>query len=348
MEPRFVTAADVARRAGVSRSVVSRAFTPGASVAPETRARVLEAAEALGYRVNRLARTLHRDRSDLVGIIGANLGNPYIAAQFDALSAALQAEGLQTLLVNLRPDPCPGAEAPDLGRAVERLLEYRVRTVVLLSGAAPDELVRLCAANGVRMVLINRPAPAAGALADVIDSDAAGGGRLAARRLIAAGCRRLAVVLSESRTSAKLARADAFCAEAARAGLTVRRWTQGPNSYETGVAAARSLLAEGDPARIDGIFGVTDEIALGAMNTARHELGLAVPERLSVIGFDDAPISGWSSHRLTTVRQSLPALTGATLEAILGPADAAVSHRAIAVDLVERGSVAPARGPAPA
>ncbi|MBL3569512.1 LacI family transcriptional regulator [Rhodovulum sulfidophilum] len=346
MEPRFVTAADVARRAGVSRSAVSRAFTPGASVAPETRARVLEAAEALGYRVNRLARTLHRDRSDLVGIIGANLGNPYISAQFDALSAALQAEGLQTLLVNLRPDPRPGAEPPDLGRAVERLLEYRVRTVVLLSGAAPDELVRLCAANGVRMVLINRPAPAAGALADVIDSDAAGGGRLAARRLIAAGCRRLAVVLSESRTSAKLARADAFCAEAASGGLTVRRWTQGPNSYETGVAAARSLL-EGGAARIDGIFGVTDEIALGAMNTARHELGLAVPHRLSVIGFDDAPISAWSSHRLTTVRQSLPALTGATLEAILCPADAAVSHRAVAVDLVERGSVAPARGSAP-
>ncbi|WP_345900860.1 LacI family DNA-binding transcriptional regulator, partial [Martelella sp. UBA3392] len=131
-----------------SRSAVSRTFTEGASVAPKTRARVMQAAEELGYRVNLLARTLHKERSDLVGLVGANLSNPYISAQVDALTAALYANGLQCMLLNL------AGQQNDMENAVAKLLEYRVRTVVLLSGAVPDTLMRLAAANGTRLVLI--------------------------------------------------------------------------------------------------------------------------------------------------------------------------------------------------
>lgn len=330
---RFVSAADVARLAGVSRSAVSRAFTPGAQVSEQARARILEAAEELGYRVNRLARTLHQDRSDLVGVVGGNFSNPYISAQLDALSQALQARRLQCLLMNSR-----GGMAEDL----ERLLDYRVRTVVLLSGAAPDALIRLCAQNGARMVLINRPRPPEGARADLILADSAHGGRLAAERLDRAGCKKVAVVISGSRTSAKLDRAEAFCSEMALRGIPVTRWADGPNSYETGVEAARALLMPG-AGQVDGIFGVTDEIALGVLNTARFELGLRVPEDLSLIGFDDAPISGWSSHGLTTIRQPLEALTRTTMEAITLPPEAAPMLCKVPVQLVERGSVRPPR-----
>ncbi|MBN9887318.1 LacI family DNA-binding transcriptional regulator [Salipiger abyssi] len=325
---RFVSAADVARRAGVSRSAVSRAFTPGAQVSATARERILAAAEELGYRVNRLAQTLHQARSDLVGVVGGNLGNPYISAQLDALSAGLHARGLQCLLLNSAQ-----GGAADLAR----LLDYRVRTVVLLSGAAPDDLIRLCASNGARMVLINRPAPPKGTLADLIQADSAQGGRLAAERLIAAGCGNVAVVISGSRTSAKTERAEAFEAEMARHGIPVTRWAEGPNRYETGCAAARALLARPG---LDGIFGVTDELALGVLNTARAELGRTVPGDLSVIGFDDAPVSGWASHRLTTIRQSLDALTRATLDAVDRPAEAAPTCEHIPVTLVERNSVA--------
>ncbi|WP_319518344.1 LacI family DNA-binding transcriptional regulator [uncultured Martelella sp.] len=332
MADKFVSASDVARRAGVSRSAVSRTFTEGASVAPKTRARVMKAAEELGYRVNLLARTLHKQRSDLVGLVGANLSNPYISAQVDALTAALHGNGLQCMLLNLA-----GAEE-DVENALAKLLEYRVRTVVLLSGAVPDTLVRLAAANGTRLVLINRPLPDNIGRVDQIEADSAAGGALAAERLIAAGCRNVAVVLSASRTSAKLARAEAFIRVMAENNIPVTEWSQGRNTYETGIEAAHGLLSAPG---IDGVFGVTDEIALGVMNTARHELGLSVPDDVSVIGFDDAPISDWSSHRLTTIRQSLSSLTKATLAAITGPADAPSSHHFIPVSLVERGSVKP-------
>lgn len=327
---RFVSSADVARLAGVSRSAVSRAFTPGGCVSPPTRARILAAAEKLGYRVNHLARILHRDRSDLVGVVGANFANPYISAQFDALSAELHRRNLQCLLLN----SAGTSEASDLAR----LLDYRVRTVVLLSGAAPDGLIRLCAANGARMVLINRPAPPETALADLILADSAGGGRMAAERLAAAGCRHAAVVVPGARSSAKRVRARAFCDAMAAHGIPITRWEKGPNSYQTGIEAARALLASPG---IDGIFGVTDEIALGVLNTARFELGLSVPGDLSVIGFDDAPISDWSSHRLTTIRQSLPELTRATMQAIERPAGAPAMRTEIPVALIERDSVTP-------
>ncbi|WP_176084576.1 substrate-binding domain-containing protein [Martelella sp. HB161492] len=331
MAGKFVSALDVAQRAGVSRSAVSRAFTDGASVSAKTRARVMQAAEELGYRVNQLARTLHKDRSDLVGLVGANLSNPYISAQVDALTAALNANGLQCMLLNL------AGTGDDVETALSGLLEYRVRTVVLLSGAVPDGLMRLAAANGTRLVLINRPAPDNIGLVDQIEADSASGGALAAKRLIAAGCRQVAVVLSASRTSAKLARARAFVETMEAENIPVTAWSKGGNTYETGVSAAHGLLSRPG---IDGVFGVTDEIALGVMNTARHALGLSVPGDLSVIGFDDAPISAWSSHRLTTISQSLAALTTATLDAIAGPANAAATHRFIPVSLVERGSVA--------
>lgn len=325
---RFVSAADVARQAGVSRSAVSRTFTPGACVSDAVRSRVEMAARELGYHVNRMAQSLHLPQSPLVGVIGANLASSYIAAQLDALSAALLREGLHCLLLNTAGH----AEAP-----LRMLLEYRVRAVVMLSGAAPERLVAECAANGVRMVLINRPAPAGPA--DLIAADSAAGGRLAADRLLQAGCRDVAVIRSGSRTSAKLARADAFLHQMQAAGARVQVWDQGPNGYDTGVAAARALLPGSG---IDGAFGVTDDIALGFLNTARHELGLAVPGTLSVIGFDDNPAAAWASHHLTTIRQPIAALTEATLRALLSP-DSAPLHIPVPVELVERGSVGPRR-----
>jgi DNA-binding LacI/PurR family transcriptional regulator len=96
----FVTAEDVARLAGVSRSAVSRTFTPGASVSPDVKLRVQEAAKSLGYRVNRLAQSLISDQSNLVGVVSANLSLPFMARQLDELSRALLKRGMQCLLLN--------------------------------------------------------------------------------------------------------------------------------------------------------------------------------------------------------------------------------------------------------
>src|SRR5205823_13938808 len=114
----FVTAADVARRAGVSRSAVSRAFTPGASVSTKARARILRAADHLGYRVNRLAQSLINARSNLIGLVGTDLQQPFHAEFLTTLSAALLADGFQCMLLN-------AANAQrDMSALIARVLEY--------------------------------------------------------------------------------------------------------------------------------------------------------------------------------------------------------------------------------
>ena len=134
---------------------------------------------------------------------------------------------------------------------------------------------------------------------------------LAAEQLLAAGCRRLAVVSSGARTASLLGRLDAFRDRAAEAGVPVRVWQEGPTDYSTGRDAALAMLADD---AIDGAFCVTDLIALGFLDAARLDCGSRVPDDLSVIGFDDIPQAGWNAYQLTTFRQPVRMLTDAVME----------------------------------
>jgi len=198
----FVTAADVARHVGVSRSAVSRAFTPGASISPQMRRRIVQAAERLGYRVNRLASSLNQSRSNVIGLVGADLHQPFHAGLLSTLSAKLLAEGFQCMLLN--------AANPqrDVGAVIARVLEYRVAAIVVMTGTPPERIVEECLNNGVPVILINKLLPRLAI--DTVIADHAAGGRIAAERLLAAGCRRLAVVSSGARTVSLVGRIDAF------------------------------------------------------------------------------------------------------------------------------------------
>ncbi|MGO4705606.1 LacI family DNA-binding transcriptional regulator [Microvirga sp. 2MCAF38] len=322
----FVTSADVARLAGVSRSAVSRTFTPGASVSTDVRERVQEAAKALGYRVNRLARSLISEQSNLVGVVGSNLSTPFMARQLDQLSLALLKRSMQCLLLN-------AAEAEQgISSLIELILEFRVRAIVILSGAPPSAIIDECLANGVRVILVNRKAD--DAATDTIISDDIRGTELVAERFLRAGCKRVGVVSSGAGTPSQTRRRERFLSFMAEAGLITVQWAKGDTTYDTGVLAARELLAQN---KLDGVFCVTDLIALGFLDGAR-ELGRKVPEDLSVIGFDDIPQSSWSPYRLTTIRQSLSDLTESVVAAIERESDegAPIIHRILPVELVER------------
>lgn len=299
MKKKFVTSAQVAERAGVSRSAVSRTFTPGAYVSPEVREKVLLAAEEMGYRINRLAKSLLTSQSSLVAIVASNLSEPFIAAQIDALSAMLADRELQTLLLNI------GARR-DMTAMMNLVLEYRVKAVIILSGAPPEKLVEQCLQSQQRTILINREQ--ASGVVDVILTDDRAGGRLAARHMIEGGCRRLAVVRGASDTPSQRRRAEGFMEAAAQEGLQVRHWLGGEGGYESGRTAALELLAS---SALDGVFCTTDRIGLGFLNACRFDLGLDVPKGISIVGFDDIEEAGWPSHGLTTVRQPIVATVDA-------------------------------------
>ncbi|MBL8831414.1 MAG: LacI family DNA-binding transcriptional regulator [Rhodospirillales bacterium] len=323
----FITSGDVARRAGVSRSAVSRTFTQGASVSPRMRQRVLKAAEYLGYRVNRLAQGLISERSILVGVLVGNMSAPYMARQLEALSGALLREGMQCLLLN-----AAATEGTGISGLIDRILEFRVRAIVVMSGVPPSAIVKECLSNGVRVILVNKLID--GAKTDTILTDDVAGARLAAQRLIDDGCKRPAIISSVAGTLSLTRRTEAAAARFAEAGLSPVIWAKGTTTYEGGARAARETLARPG---IDGAFCVTDFLALGYLDAARVEMGRRVPEDLSVVGFDDIPQASWESYRMTTVRQPVDTLISAIMRAILR--DAARSkavNDVLPVELVER------------
>lgn len=328
-----VSARQVAERAGVSRSAVSRTFTEGASVSPQTREKVLRAAEALGYHVNHLARGLIRDESGIVCVVASGIGSPFQAAMLDGLTRALQEAGRIAMVLNCAGDPA------SVEHALGTTLDYRADASVILSGSPPERIATTCLANGQRLVLVNRSERIAGVASVAIDN--AGAVRDAAAMLLRAGCRRVAVVSSTAGTASLVAREEAFVREAAARGLETVVHRAGPTGYATGVASARALLAGAD--RPDAAFCVTDLVACGFMDAARHDFGLRVPADLCVIGFDDIEQAGWAAYDLTTFRQPIPILVARILAAIEG--DAGAETGPVPAEPVWRRSVRAGPGP---
>lgn len=313
----FVSAQQVAERAGVSRSAVSRTFTQGASVSETVRRKVLQAADELGYHVNHLARSLIQEDSRIVCVIGAEIGTPYQARMLEALSRGLQRIGRVAMLINTAGDQA------SVESALRQTLNYRAQATVVLSGTPPAALVRTCINSGQQVILINRDDQLDGPINIAVDN--AHAGREAFHMLQRAGCRKIAVVSSTAGTPSLVGREWAFQAAADEAGLGVRIVRPGPTSYASGFAAGQILLSGSD--RPDAAFCVTDLLACGFMDAARHEFGIDVPEELCAIGFDDIEQAGWASYALTTFRQPVEDMAGHIMQLIEAPVDAAVAQR---------------------
>lgn len=291
----FVSAREVAELAGVSRSAVSRTFTEGASVSEQTRRKVLRAAEKLGYHVNHLARGLIRERSGIVCIIVADVGTPYQSKMLNALTRRLQAINRIAMVINT------SGAASSVEDALRKTLNYRADASIVLSGTPAASLVETCLNNGQRLILVNRDDQHQGP--DRITIDNADAAREAFAMLWRAGCRRLAVVSSLAGTHSLVSRERAFEEAAAKAGASVVIKRSGPTAYQSGLEAGRALLSGSQ--RPEGIFCVTDLLACGLMDAARHEFRMRIPEELCVVGFDDIDQSGWGSYNLTTFRQPI-------------------------------------------
>jgi DNA-binding LacI/PurR family transcriptional regulator len=325
-----VNSFDVARLAGVSRSAVSRTFTDGASVSKETRDKVIKAARQLGYRVNVLARSLHKQKSDLVGVVAADLDNPFRAEQIDLLSKGLLERGLRPIL--LRGEP--SADVADL---IGSLLQYSVAGVIVTSDTPPEEICMECLENGVPLVVVNKRDP--GAPVDRVVTAFEDGGRLAFRHLVESGCRKLAVVTPERSSYSINGRALAFEQAANDGGIPVLRIGWGSQSYEGGLEAADFVNRV--RSEVDGLFCTADYLALGVLDGLRHVHGLRVPEELQIIGYDDIPQAAWKAHDLTTIRQSRKDLCEATLDLLmrrLEDPETPPQVRTCGVTLVRRGT----------
>lgn len=305
--PRKPTSFDVARLAGVSRSAVSRAFTPGARISPETKDKVTRAATELGYRVNSLARGLQQDHSGIVGLVASRLDTPLRSHQVARLSERLIREGFKPMLIT--------AERPDhVGTLIESLLGYNVAGMIFTSDTPPPALIQDCARFGLPVVLINRPGNSG--WGDRVVADNETGGTMAARLLIECGAKYLGCLMPRTETYSVSGRARAFISHAEAHGLQVETFLAEDQSH----ARSRANIAAIDRAvlnRIDGLFCATDLMALGALDALRIDHGIAVPDRIQVLGFDNIEQAGWGAYDLSTISQDIEAQTATVVRLLI-------------------------------
>src|SRR5580692_7639008 len=195
------TSFDVAALAGVSQSAVSRAFTPGSSIADDTRERVIEAAQKLNYVPNSIASSLTTKRTNIVALILGNLANPFYVQALREFSVRLQARGRQVLIFTVDP-------SADSDGAIMRALQYQIDGVILTSAQLSTRMTTICHERGIPIVLFNRYIP--GSDASGVRCDNAAGGRLIAEALIAAGAKTFAMITGDPKGTTSKDRVRGF------------------------------------------------------------------------------------------------------------------------------------------
>lgn len=280
--PRATTILDVAHEAGVSRQTVTRALNDMADIAPATRARVVEAAQRLGYRPNRAAQSLVRGAGVTVGLLVETLRNPYYSELASELSRAASGRGWGLIL-------CDVGYTGEV--AAQRLAPLLQRVDVLVGRVPPATSTALT----VPFVSVDDPDASAGDAAVTIDHRA--GVAAALTHLEAQGRRRIALIDSGPEPSTRcLAYRDVL----AERGLA---WSPEHEvrvelSHEGGVAAATALLAQ--DRGIDAVLAFNDVLAIGAMKGLASR-GVHVPDDVAVVGMDGLDLGALVTPELTTV-----------------------------------------------
>ena len=322
---RPVTSYDVARHAGVSQSAVSRCFTPGGSVSKATRTKIMKAVAALGYRPNAIARSLITQRSNMVAIIVANIAfHPEFTA---CLSRCFTERGLHVLLFTIDHEA-------DADRVVDQIWQYRVDGVIA-AVRLPRRHLEAFTERRMPIVFLNRcpsEIPMNSVCCDQVEGE-----RILVDRLLAAGHRRFGIIAGPPDSTVSIQRVDEAVQRLEQAGVKGVALAQGEFDYESGKRALLDLgrRAEGPP---DAVICANDMMAIGAMDAARYDLGLAVPEDISIVGFDGLGQAYWASYDLVTIRQPVGAMVEAAVDMLMARVenpDLGTERRMFSGELVE-------------
>jgi LacI family transcriptional regulator len=331
------TIRDVAKLAGVSVATVSRAVHGGDGMTAATRTRVLEAAEKLGFRPNSIAQSLKLQRSTTIGLLTDDLEGVFTMLMARGIEDEATGAGFGVFLCN---------SYGDLQRErlhLESLLAKQVDGVILLSGyRVRERSAPAVALLGVPVVYLYQYTSEIAVPA--ILPDDRGGGRIGIEHLVEVGRRRISFINGPSHYEATHARLDGVRSALADAGLKLEpgliRW--GDKWYEdVGYQLARELMGLSEPP--DAIFCASDSLAFGAI-AAMTELGIRIPEDVSIVGFDNRSRAAHVRPALSTVALPLYELGRRAAEVLLelmGGASVEPRREYLSCSLVERASSRP-------
>lgn len=291
------TIADVARCAGVSKSSVSLALNGRTGVSEATRLRIVAIADELGWRPSARGKALSESRALAIGLILARdaahlAADPFFPQLLSGIESELSGSGY-VLVLSVVSD-----ERTELATYTRLARDGRIDGVLLTDARSDDPRYALAAELGLEAVVIGHPDPASGMPA--VTSDQRTAVARAVGKLVALGHRRIAHISGPASLVHSAERFAAWRDALLAAGLAPGGYVESDFTYDGGAAATRTLLAETDPPT--AILYSNDLMAIGGLGVAR-ELGVRVPEDLSIIGFDDIPSAGHVHPSLTTIRQ---------------------------------------------
>ncbi|WP_193336651.1 LacI family DNA-binding transcriptional regulator [Devosia beringensis] len=325
-----VTSSQVAEHAGVSQSAVSRTFTPGASISPKTRQKVLASAKVLGYRPNAIARSLITSRSRIIAVVMAYLENLFYPDVLEELGRALAAENYHLLLFT-------GFMDRDSDPVFDQLMQYRVDGIILASTSLSSELSEECATAGIPVVLFNRTTER-DAVSSVTTRNKEGGKRIA-EFLVAGGHKSFGYIAGLENSSTNRDRQQGFVEALAAHGFDDVIIETGNYSRDDAQEAARAMLSR--PERPEALFVANDHMAVAVMDVARYEFGLKIPEDLSIVGYDDVGPARWTSYGITSMSQPVKRMVEATVDILMdqiASGEIEAEHRILNGELIVRTS----------
>ena len=350
MASKVVTIEDVALLAKTSPSTVSNVLNGRLDrMRPETQERIQRAMAQLGYTPNQLARQLKTGQVPILGLVIPSVANPFWGAFAQCVEEAARGRGYQVLFGNAGRDPAQEE------RYAESLWGYGVRGVIFGSSPLSLDHVQGLVRRGLRAVTFDRDTRGAdrgvGVEIDSISVDNALGARLATEHLLALGHRRIGFLSGPLRTASRLQRLEGYRGALRAAGLDPHPalvWEGLPSEgfgdvegAEFGRRGARELLGLAEPPK--ALFAINDMYALGAYAGARDR-GLAVPDDVSVVGFDDIFLAEVAQPALTTVRQPLREMLRTTVTMLVdrleGSRDGPADHTVVTPELIVRASTA--------
>ena len=302
---------DVARLAGVGLGTASRVVSGKGSVSPATLERVKKAIEQLDFRPSHAARSLLSGSSRMIGVYIPMLKGTFYAPILQAIDTALRASGLHMVVAF-------GVGAGDARRqaadGIDFLFERGCDGLMAITNNLTDEDIAAMGPKQSRLVIINHHFDAIAE--QCFSADHEQGGILAARALLDHRHRKIAVIGGPAIAPDNVSRMSGFMGEMMRSGIDVSKlWVAESNfGPDGGWNSAAELVASGY--KFTAVFCANDEMAIGALSYF-HEIGLSVPNDVSVVGYDDNPSGAFTAPRLTSVRVPWESVTLNGLNALL-------------------------------
>lgn len=341
MGKRRISIEDIARRAGVSHTTVSRALRDSPLISPEVREEIKRLAREMNYVPNAIAQSLQNQRTNTIGVVVTSIADPFYAEVVEGIEQVARSAGLSVLL---------SASHRDVEQeiaAIDNFYRRRVDGILLADSRIRQQDMKQLGQIAAPIVLINSQTKEQSKMFHSVEIDDRLGGQMAVEHLISLGHTAIGYLGVGDRSRSNEQRLEGYRMALTKAGLRlIDDWiviSDEDFTRTSDVDSGQHMLPKLVAAGVTSICCYNDMIAIGAL-LACQELGISVPQELSLVGFDGIALSRYVTPPLTTIRQPMLDIGGNAAQMLLDLLqEKDVENRVLSPFLVKRGSSAPLR-----